>query len=73
MNEKEREILRKYIEKNIKIGKIRKSKSEVGYLIFFIIKKMGRKRLYIDYRQLNNIIKKNRYLLLLIGELRDRF
>ena len=50
MNEKEKEILRKYIEKNLKIGKIRRSKSKVGYLIFFIIKKDRGRRLYIDYR-----------------------
>src|SRR2546430_4771582 len=41
MNEKEREILRKYIERNIKMGKIRRSKSEAGYPIFFITKKNG--------------------------------
>src|SRR2546429_6944960 len=39
INEKEREILRKYIEKNIKMRKIRRSKSEAGYLIFFITKR----------------------------------
>ena len=50
MNKKEREILREYIKKNIKIGKIRRLKSEIGYPIFFIIKKDRRRRLYIDYR-----------------------
>ena len=49
MNEKEREILRKYIEKNIKIGKIRRSKSKAGYPIFFVIKKDGGRRPYVDY------------------------
>ena len=39
MNQKERTILKDYIDKNIKMEKIRKSKSEVGYLIFFIVKK----------------------------------
>ena len=50
INEKEREILRKYIERNIKMGKIRRSKSEIGYFIFFIIKKDRGRRPYIDYR-----------------------
>ena len=50
INEKEKEILRKYIERNIKMGKIRRSKSEVGYSIFFIIKKDRGRRPYIDYR-----------------------
>ena len=54
------------------MGKIRKSKSKVGYLIFFMVKKDGRRRPYIDYRQLNDIIKKNRYLLPRIDKLRDK-
>ena len=37
-----------------------------------VLKKDGKFRLYIDYRQLNNITIKNRYLLLLIEELKDR-
>src|SRR6266516_7444642 len=39
INQKERAILKDYIDKNVKIGKIRKSKSEIGYLIFFVVKK----------------------------------
>ena len=35
-------------------------------------KKDGSLRLYIDYRELNKIIKKNRYLLPLIAELLNR-
>ena len=54
------------------MGKIRKSKSKVGYLIFFMVKKDRRRRPYIDYRQLNDITKKNRYLLLRINKLRDK-
>ena len=41
------------------MGKIRRLKFEVGYLIFFIIKKDKGRRLYVNYRQLNDIIKKN--------------
>ena len=72
INPKERAILKDYIDKNIKMGKIRKSKSEVGYPIFFVIKKDRGRRPYIDYRQLNDIIRKNRYLLLRIDKLRDK-
>ena len=50
INEKEREILRKYIKKNLEIGKIRRSKSKIEYLIFFIIKKDRGRRPYINYR-----------------------
>ena len=50
MNQKERAILKDYIDKNIAIGKIRKSKSKAGYPIFFMIKKDGGRRPYVDYR-----------------------
>ena len=41
MNQKERAILKDYIDKNVKMGKIRKLKSEVGYLIFIVKKDRG--------------------------------
>src|SRR5205809_7537433 len=50
INQKERAILKDYVDKNVKMGKIRKSKSEVEYLIFFIVKKDKRRRPYVDYR-----------------------
>jgi hypothetical protein len=53
-------------------GFIRKSKSLAGYLILFVAKKDGTLRLCVDYRKLNAITKKNRYLLPNIQELRDR-
>jgi len=40
--------------------------------VLFIFKKSGQFRLYIDYRQLNSITKKDRYLLPLISEIQDR-
>ena len=72
INQKEKTILKDYIDKNIKIGKIRKSKSKIGYLIFFVVKKDRRRRPYIDYKQLNDITKKNRYLLPKIDKLQDK-
>ena len=38
-----------------------------------MLKKDSGLRLYIDYRRLNKITKKNRYLLPLIVEILDRF
>jgi len=43
-----------------------------GYPVLFISKKSGQFRLCIDYRQLNSIIKKDKYLLPLISEIQDR-
>jgi len=38
----------------------------------FILKKNGKLRIYIDYKQLNSIIRKDKYLLPLISEIQDR-
>jgi len=38
----------------------------------FILKKNGKLRIYINYRQLNSIIKKDKYSLPLISEIQDR-
>ena len=40
--------------------------------MLFVLKKNGKLKLCIDYKQLNSIIKKDRYLLLLISEIQDR-
>ena len=58
--------------KNFKMGKIQRSKFKVGYSIFFIVKKDGGRRLYVDYRQLNDITNKNRYPLPLILIFKDK-
>ena len=65
-------VLRQYLDENLKKGFIRELKSLAGYLILFAPKKDGTLRLYIDYRRLNDITIKNRYLLPNIVELQDR-
>ena len=65
-------MLRDYLDKNLERGYIRLLSSPAGYPILFIPKKNGKLRLYIDYRQLNDITIKNRYLLPLITELQDK-
>jgi len=40
--------------------------------VLFILKKDGSLRLYVDYRRLNKVTIKNRYLLSLISETLDR-
>jgi hypothetical protein len=62
-------MLKDYLNKSFKKGYIKLSTSPVRYLILFVLKKDRLLRLYIDYRKLNNIIVKNRYLLLNILEL----
>jgi hypothetical protein len=72
LSEKELSTLRDYIKDNLEKGYIRASQSPAGYPIIFVPKKNSVLRLCVDYRKLNNITIKNRYLLLNITELRDR-
>ena len=64
--------LQAYLVDNIKKGRIRLLKSLAGALILFILKKDGGLRLYVDYRGLNRVSIKNRYLLPLISEIFNR-
>ncbi len=68
----ELEILKAYIEKNLASGSIKPSKSPAGAPILFDMKSDGCLRLCVDYQGLNNLIIKNWYPLLLVGESLDR-
>ena len=72
MSEKDLGTLREYIDINLKKGFIRPSTSPAGAPICFALKKDGKLRLCIDYRKLNAITTKDRYVLPLANELRDR-
>jgi len=72
LNPEERATLKDYLARMLKKGWIRESTSSAGYPILFVPKKNGKKRLCVDYRQLNDITNKNRYPLPLISALRDR-
>ena len=67
----ELETLKTYIKTNLANSFIRPSKSPAGAPIFFDRKPDGSLRFCVDYWGLNNITIKNRYSLLLIGELLD--
>jgi hypothetical protein len=69
---KELVALREYLDQALKNRWIKRSVSEVGTPILFVLKKDGSLRLYVDYRGLNAIIKKNCYLLPLISEMLNR-
>ena len=64
------EILRKYIDDNLRKGLIRQSESPTGYPILFVLKLNSIElRLYVNYRGLNKITIKNSYPLPLIYKL----
>ncbi len=69
----ELETLKTYIETNLKNRFIRPSKTPASVPILFDRKPDGSPRLCVDYRGLNNLNIKNRYLLPLIGESLERF
>jgi len=53
-------------------GWIRFNSNSTEASIIFIFRKDGKLKLYIDYRKLNKIIKKNHTVLLLINEMFNR-
>ena len=68
----ELEILRNYLDKNLKKSFIRETKITVEFPILFVPKKDEKLRLCVNYRKLNTIMIKNKYSLLNIGKLQDR-
>jgi predicted transport protein len=65
-------ILRVYIEKNLKKKFITSFTSFTAILILFIKKKDEKLRLCVNYRELNEIMIKNRYSFSLIKEVINR-
>jgi hypothetical protein len=66
-------ILKKYLNENLEREYIQHFINTAEASILFILKKDGNLRLYENYRDLNKIIIKNRYSLLLIKKILDRF
>jgi hypothetical protein len=69
LSERELETLREYIKKNLIKGHIRPLKLSARYPVLFVLKKDGKLKIYVNYRKLNDITIKNRYILLLIYEI----
>ena len=67
--ETENLILKEFVKENLKKRYIQLLQLLVGYPVLFIPKKNGKLRMCINYKQLNSIIKKDQYLLLLILEI----
>ena len=58
-----------FIQENLRKEYIRLLQLLAGYLVLFILKKNRKLRIYINYRQLNNITRKDKYPLPLISEI----
>ena len=72
LSENKLKVLKKYIEINLKKEFIRFLKLSTNYFILFAFKKNEKLKLCLDYQQLNNIIIKNRYALLLTSKLQKQ-
>ena len=64
----ELKVVKKYLVKNLDKGFIEPSQAPFTAPILFVKKPDGLLRFYIDYRKLNLLIKKDRYLLPLIDK-----
>jgi len=69
---KEQKELDCFLDEHLKTGHIRPSKSPCAAPFFFVKKKYGSLRPVQDYRRLNEVTIKNKYLLPLIQELIDK-
>ena len=69
MTLKEEEALNQWLDKQLKVGLIVESKSRYIAPCFYIPKKNGSLWLVQDYRKLNQVMIKDKTLLLLIGEI----
>jgi hypothetical protein len=65
-------ILKKYLNKNLEREYIQYSINPTGTPILFILKKNGNFRLYVNYRDFNKIIVKNRYPFPLMEKILNR-
>jgi Reverse transcriptase (RNA-dependent DNA polymerase) len=68
MSEDKLRVLRKYLEDNLKSQLISPSVSPVSSPVLFVRKPGGGLRFCVDYRRLNALTIKNRYLIPLLSE-----
>ena len=69
---KEKEALNQWLDEQLKTELIVESKSRYVVPCFYIPKKNGSLQLVQDYRKLNQVMIKDKTLLLLIGEVIDK-
>ena len=72
-SEIELDILQDYLLKNLTLNRIREFTSRANASMFFVFKKNNNFRFYVDCKELNALIIKNRCLCSLIDETLNRF
>src|SRR5436190_18585789 len=72
MLEEELKTLREFIDVFTRRGWIQELMLLARALVMFVLKKNKKKRLVVDYRRLNNITIKDRYIVPLVDEIREQ-
>src|SRR5436853_680391 len=72
MLEEELKMLKEFINVFMKRGWIQESILLARVLVMFVPKKNRKKRLVVDYKRLNNITIKDRYIVLLVDKIREQ-
>ena len=67
------DVLKNYLLKNLTLNRIRKFINRANASMLFVLKKNNNLRLYVDYKELNALIIKNKCSLSLINETLNRF
>lgn len=73
INHNKMQELRRYFDKNLIKNFIKINYFQIASFVLFVKKSEKNLRFYIDYRNLNIIMIKNRYLLFFISEILNRF
>ena len=68
LSEIEFNVLKNYLLKNLILNRIREFTNRASASMLFVLKKNDNFRFYIDYKELNVFIIKNKYLFSLIDE-----
>ena len=72
MSKNELRVFKEYINKNLVTRFIKESTSRARTLILFVFKKSRKLRLVVDYKEINNVIIKDRYFILLSQKLNNK-
>ena len=59
LTEVKQQVLKDFIRENLQLRRIKPSQLSASYSVLFILKKNRKLKIYINYKQLNSIIKKD--------------
>ena len=72
MSKNELRVLKEYINKNLVTRFIKEFTSRAKAFVLFVFKKLGKLRLVVNYKRINNVIIKDKYFMLLSQKLNNK-